>query len=58
MQLFDLDSDPYESKPISEEENRKEYEQLFVELTAHISLSGAVPWQNPFTRAGTSRTKN
>ncbi len=47
MQLFNLDSDPFELHPIVKEKNEKEYGQLFRELTAHISLSGSVPWQNP-----------
>ncbi|MEI7502258.1 MAG: sulfatase-like hydrolase/transferase [Paludibacter sp.] len=44
MQIFDLSTDPYEMNPIDKNENHN-YEQLFTQLTNHISSSGAVPWQ-------------
>ena len=46
MQFFDLGTDPYEKQPLKKNEDA-EYRSLFTKLTRHITLSGAVPWQNP-----------
>jgi arylsulfatase A-like enzyme len=44
MQFFNLKEDPYEKHPL-EKAGNKEYEGLFLRLTRHIQLSGAIPWQ-------------
>ena len=46
MQYFNINNDLSESHPIVKS-GTTEFDQLFRQLTAHISLSGAVPWQNP-----------
>lgn len=44
MQYFNINNDPYEKQPLGEKGN-KDYEQLFMELTEHIRLAGAIPWE-------------
>lgn len=45
MQFFNLENDPFEMHPMETEGNR-EYESLLIQLTRHIRLAGAVPWQS------------
>lgn len=44
MQYFNISSDPYEKSPL-EKEGDNGYKQLFMNLTEHIRLAGAVPWE-------------
>jgi arylsulfatase A-like enzyme len=44
MQYFNIYNDPFEKKPI-EKKGDKDYEQLFMNLTEHIRISGAIPWE-------------
>lgn len=44
MQYFNMKSDPYETNPLEGKED-KDYRQLFINLTEHIRLSGAIPWE-------------
>jgi arylsulfatase A-like enzyme len=44
MQYFNIYNDPFEKQPI-EKKGDKNYEQLFMNLTEHIRISGAIPWE-------------
>lgn len=43
LQLFNIDSDPYEKQPL--DVNAEEFRKLKFELSQHIRKSGAIPWQ-------------
>ena len=43
MQLFDLSSDPLETRPVADAP--KTYGELSDALRDHINLSGRFPWQ-------------
>ncbi len=46
IQFFHIGNDPYEKNPMGKAGD-KDYQQLFKQLSGHISLSGAVPWKSP-----------
>ena len=46
MQYFNLEKDPYEKAPLQKQGDQV-YARLFRNLTAHIGLSGVVPWKSP-----------
>lgn len=45
LQMFDLENDEFEQKPIPTE--GKIFEELKLKLESHINKSGAVPWRKP-----------
>ncbi len=44
MQYFDIYNDPFEKQPL-DKKGDKNYEQLFMNLTEHIRIAGAIPWE-------------
>lgn len=49
MQYFNMSNDPYEKQPLGEKGD-KDYKRLFMELTEHIRLAGAIRWENNETK--------
>jgi len=49
MEYFNINNDPYEKHPL-EEKKDKDYKQIFMKLTEHIRLAGAIPWEKIETK--------
>jgi len=49
LQLFNIESDPFEKEPI--DVNQEQYKKLKFELSQHIRKSGIIPWQKDETKS-------